>query len=53
MVSMPIVRPTLSCDLDFLEHEFNKGYRDGVVVFYVTTTDDAGESLLFIEEEID
>ena len=53
MVPMPMVRPTLSCDLDFLEHEFSKGYRDGAAVFYVTTTDEAGESSLFTEEEME
>ena len=53
MVPMPMVRPTLSCDLDFLEHEFSKGYKDGAAVFYVTTTDEARESSLFIEEEIE
>ena len=53
MVSMPMVRPTLSCDLDFLEHEFSKGYRDGAAVFYVTTTDEAGESSHFSEEDIE
>ena len=53
MVPMPMVRPTLSCDLDFLEHKFSKGYRDGATVFYVTTTDEAGESSLFTEEEIE
>ena len=53
MVPMPMVRPTLSCDLDFLEHEFSKGYRDGVAIFYVTTTDEARESSRFIEEEME
>ena len=53
MVPMPMVRPTLSCDLDFLEHEFSKGYRDGAAVFYVTTTDEAGESSLFTDEEME
>ena len=53
MVPMPMVRPTLSCDLDFLEHEFSKGYRDGAAVFYVTTTDEAGESSEFTEEEME
>ena len=53
MVPIPMVRLTLSYDLDFLEHEFNKGYRNGVAIFYVTTTDEAKESLIFTEEEID
>ena len=53
MVPMPMVRPTMSCDLDYLEHEFSKGYRDGAAVFYVTTTDEAGESSKFTEEDIE
>ena len=51
MVPMPMVRPTLSSDLDFLEHEFSKGYRDGAAVFYVTTTDEAGKSSIITEED--
>ena len=53
MVPMPMMKPTLSCDLHFLEHEFSKGYRDGAAVFYVTTMDEAGESSLFTEEEME
>ena len=53
MVPMPMVRPTLSCDLDYLEHKFSKGYRDGVAVFYVTTIDEAGKSSQFTKEEIE
>jgi hypothetical protein len=53
MVAMPMVRPTLSCDLKLLEQEFNKGYRDGAAVFYVTTTNKAGESSEFMEEEME
>lgn len=53
MVAMPMVRPTLSCDLDLLEHEFTNGYRDGAAVFYVTTTNEAGESSHFTDEEIE
>ena len=53
MVPMPMVRLTLSCDLNFLEHKFSKGYRDGAAVFYVTTTDEAVESSQFTEEEIE
>ena len=52
MVPMPMVRLTLASDLDFLEHEFSKGYRDGATVFYITTIDEAGESSIFTEEEI-
>jgi len=53
MVAMPMVRPTLACDLKLLEQEFNVGYRDGAMVFYVTTTNEAGEALSFIEEEME
>jgi len=45
MVVMPMVRPTLPCDIDLLEHDFTIEYRDGATVFYVTTTNEAGESL--------
>jgi hypothetical protein len=53
MVAMPMVRPTLACDLKLLEQEFNKGYRDGAAVFYVTVTNEAGESSTFTEEEME
>jgi len=53
MVAMPMVRPTLACDLQKLEQEFTKGYRDGAIVFYVTTTNEAGESSVFSEEEME
>ena len=53
MVPMPMVIPTLSCDLDLLEHEFAVGYRDGAAVFYVTISNEAGEISEFTEEEKD
>ena len=53
MVAMPMVRPTLSCDLTLLEQEFAKRYRDGAAVFYVTTTNEGGQSSEFTLEEID
>ena len=53
MVPIPMVRPTLSCDLDFLEHEISKGYQDGAPIFYITTTDEARESSQFTKEEIE
>ena len=43
MVSMPMVRPTLACDLIKLEEEFVHGYRDGAAVFYVSVTNEQGE----------
>jgi len=53
MVSMPMVRSTLGCDLQKLEQEFTTGYREGAAVFYVTTTNEAGESSTFTEEEME
>jgi hypothetical protein len=44
MVSMSMVRPTLSCDLTKLEEEFVHGYRDGAAVFYVSITIEQGDS---------
>jgi hypothetical protein len=42
MVAMPIVRPTLSSDLASLEADFVHGYREGAVVFYLSTTNEGG-----------
>ena len=42
MKCMPIVRPTLSPDLSFLENDFVHGYREGAAVFYVSTTNEQG-----------
>jgi hypothetical protein len=53
MVAMPMVRPTLSCDLKLLEQEFNGGYRDGAAVFYVTTTNEGGQGSAFTVEEME
>ncbi len=39
---MPIVRPTLSCDLTLLEVDFVYGYREGAALFCVSTTDEQG-----------
>ena len=44
MLAMPMVRPTLSTDLDKLEQEFVHGYREGSSVFYVTLTDEEGKT---------
>ena len=44
MLSMPMVRPTLSSDLAKLEQEFVHGYREGASVFYVTTTNEDGKT---------
>jgi hypothetical protein len=42
MVSMPMVRPALQCDLTKLENDFVNGYRDGASVFYVSLTNEEG-----------
>jgi hypothetical protein len=42
MVAMPIVQPTLSSDLASLEVDFVHGYREGVAVFYLSTTNEGG-----------
>jgi hypothetical protein len=51
MTIMPIVRPTLSCDLTQLEADFVHGYREGVAVFYVSTTDEQGVVHTFSDAE--
>lgn len=50
LMAMPMVKPILSCDLVKLEQEFVNGYQDGASFFYITTTNEAGESLEFLEE---
>ena len=52
LVSMPMVRPTLACDITKLEQEFAGGYRDGAAVFYVSTTNEEGQSKEFSDEEM-
>jgi hypothetical protein len=47
-----MVRPTLSCDITKLEQEFAGGYRDGAAVFYVSTTNEEGQSSEFTEAEM-
>jgi len=47
-----MVRPTLSCDVKKLKDEFTSRYHDGIAVFYVLTTNKAGESLEFTEVEM-
>jgi hypothetical protein len=44
LMAMPMVRPTLTSDLAKLEQEFVHGYREGASVFYVTTTNEEGNS---------
>ena len=52
LVAMPMVRPTLACDITKLEQEFARGYRDGAAVFYISTTNEEGQSEEFSEEEM-
>ena len=47
-----MVRPTFACDITKLEQEFAGGYLDGAAVFYISTTNEEGESLEFTEEEM-
>ena len=49
---MPMVRPILACDITKLEQEFARGYCDGAAVFYVSTTNEEGESEEFSDEEM-
>lgn len=51
LVPMPLVRPTLSCDVTRLEQDFAFGYEDGARVFYVSISNEQGEYGVFTEEE--
>jgi len=51
MVAMPMVRPTLASDLVKLEQEFVYGYREGAAVFYVTTTNEDGNTQEVVEAD--
>jgi len=53
LVLMPMVRPMLSSDLQKIKQEFAHGYLDGMATFYVSTTNEAGESSQFSNEEVD
>ena len=52
LVAMPMVRPTLACDIMKLELEFAGGYHDGAAVFNVSTTNEEGQSEEFSDEEM-
>ena len=52
LVAMPMVRPTLACDITKLEQEFAGGYRDGAAVFYVSITNEEGQSEEFTDVEM-
>jgi len=47
-----MVTPTLSCDVRKLEDKFARGYCNGVVVFHVSTINEARETLEFTEAEM-
>ena len=52
LIAMPMVRPTLACDITKLEQEFAGGYCDGAAVFYISTTNEEGQSEEFTDEEM-
>lgn len=51
MVAMPMVRPTLPGDLKKLEQEFVHGYREGAAVFYVSVTNEEGNTQEVTDED--
>ena len=51
MLSMPMVRPTLSIDLAKLEQEFVLGYKEGSSIFYVTLRDEESKTKEVIEAD--
>jgi hypothetical protein len=53
LVPMPMVRPTLSCDLTLLENQFSHGYEEGARVFYVSISDEDGQTAVFSDREKD
>jgi hypothetical protein len=42
LVSMPIIRPTLSSNLALLEDDFVHDYREGAAMFYLSMTNEGG-----------
>ena len=52
LIAMPMVRSTLAYDITKLEQEFAGGYRDGAAVFYISTTNEDGQSEEFTDEEM-
>jgi len=51
LVPMPMVRPTLSCDLIKLEQEFTHGYDEGARVFHAFVSDEQRDSGFFSDAE--
>jgi len=50
---MPMVRPTLECDLTLLENKFSNEYDEGACVFYVSIADEEGKTAEFTDVEKD
>jgi len=53
LVPMPMVRPTLSSDIQRMEQEFAHGYLNGMAAFYESITNEAVESLQFKDKEVE
>jgi hypothetical protein len=51
MVAMPLVRPTLFSNLALLEDKFVHGYWEGAAVFYLSTTNEGGQTDKVTDEE--
>ena len=51
MIPMPMVRPTLACDLVQLENQFAWGYEEGARVFYLSMANESGQMGVFLSEE--
>jgi len=47
LVAIPMVRPTLSSNMQLLEWEFANRYHNGSAVFYILTTNEVGKSAQF------
>jgi len=50
---MPMVKPTLSCDVQLFEQEFTGRYCYGAAMLYMSTTNEAGKPSQFTIEEMD
>lgn len=53
LVPMPIVRPTLPCDVTVLDNKFARGYEEGARVFYVSISNEEGNAATFSHKEKD
>jgi len=51
LVAMPMVQLTLSCNIKELEQEFYHEYLPGYAAFYISTTNEASESMEFTDHE--